>query len=126
MNEGARMVAEAITGRDFATVVVAGKAYTVTPPTVRKLAGAASHLSCMGDEKTFGDVIRSMSSLNESAKALSWFIEGNESLWERLADGTLDEVATALEKCMSLVSVEGFTKLSVLARSVAELTAKPK
>lgn len=126
MNEGARMVSEAITGRDFATVVVAGKAYTVTPPTVRKLAGAVSHLSCMGDEKTFGDVIRSMSSLNESAKALSWFIEGNESLWERLADGTLDEVATALEKCMSLVSVEGFTKLSILARSVAELTAKPK
>lgn len=120
------MVSEAITGRDFATVVVAGKAYTVTPPTVRKLAGAASHLSCMGDEKTFGDVIRSMSSLNESAKALSWFIQGDESLAEELSGGTLDEVVQALESCYSLVSTEGFTKLSVLAKNVAELTAKPK
>ena len=120
------MVAEAITGRDFATVVVAGKAYTVMPPTVRKLAGAASHLSCMGYEKTFGDVIRSMSDMGESAKALSWFIQGNESLWEKLSEGTLDEVVNALELCFSLVSVEGFTRLSILAKSVAELTARPK
>lgn len=126
MNKGAKMIAGAMSGKDYATVLVAGKAYTIMPPTIRKIAGAASHLSCMGDEKTFGDVIRSMSDLNEAAKALSWFIEGNESLWERLSDGTLEEVASALEKCLSLVSVEGFTKLSASAKSVAWLTAKPK
>lgn len=120
------MIADAMTGHDYVTVIIAGKAYTVTPPTIRRISGAASHLSCIGDEKTFGEVIRSMSNLNESAKALSWLIEGNESLWERLADGTLDEIATALEECLSLISVEGFTKLSVSAKSVAELTAKPR
>lgn len=120
------MIADALTGRDFTTVVVAGKAYTVKAPTIRRIAGAAAHLSCMGDEKTFADVIQSMSQLNEVAKALSWFIEGDESIWEELAHGTLDEVTVALSECFSLVSVKGFTKLLDLTRNVANLTAKLK
>ena len=126
MNNGAKMIADALTGRDFITVVVAGKAYTVTPPTIRRIAGATAHLSCMGNEKTFADVIRSMSRLDEAAKALSWFIEGDESIWEELAHGTLEEVAAALEECFSLVSVKGFTRLSDSARNGANLTAKSK
>lgn len=120
------MISEAMTGRDFVTVVVAEKAYTVTPPTIRRIAGAAGHLSCMGDEKTFADIIRSMSDMGESAKALSWFIQGNESLWEKLSDGSMEEIAEALEKCLSLISVKDFTRLSALTRNVAMLAAKPK
>lgn len=45
MNQGAKIVSESIIGSDFRTVFVAGKAYTVYPPTVHKLAGAISHLS---------------------------------------------------------------------------------
>lgn len=126
MNKGAKLVSEALLGSDFVTVVVAGKAYTVHPPTIKRIAGAAGHLSCMGNESTFADVVKSLSNLNESAKALSWFIQGDESLSEELSNGTLDEMTQALESCFSFVSVDDFTKLSVLAKNVAELTAKPK
>lgn len=126
MNKGAKLVSEAMSGMDFVTVVVAGKAYTIYPPTIRRIAGSARYLSCIGDEKTFADVIKSLSEMNGAAKALSWFIQGDESLAEELSGGTLDEVVQALESCYSLVSTEGFTKLSVLAKNVAELTAKPK
>lgn len=126
MNKGAKLVSEALLGRDFVTVVVDGKAYTVHPPTIKRISGAASHLSCMGDEKTFADIVKSLSNLDEATKSLSWFIKGDESLNEELSNGTFDEVVQALELCFSMVSVECFTKLSVLAKNVAELTAKPK
>ena len=45
MNKGAKVISEAILGRDFRTVVIAGKAYTVHPPTIERMAGAISHLS---------------------------------------------------------------------------------
>ncbi len=126
MNKGARMVCDALLGLDFKTVVVAGKPYTVSPPTIRRIAGAARHLSCFGGEKTFSDVIRSLSSLEESAKALSWLIQGDGLLWEELAGGGIEEVAAALEAGFSLVSVAGFLRLSASARNVAGLAAKPK
>lgn len=45
MNQGAKIISESIIGSDFRTVFVGGKAYTVYPPTIHKLAGAISHLS---------------------------------------------------------------------------------
>lgn len=126
MNKGARMVADAILMRDFVTVVVAGKAYTVTPPTIRRIAGAARHLSVLGGEETIADVIRSLASVTEAASALSWLIGGDENLSDELAEGTMDEVADALETALSLISVKGFRKLSGSARNVTDLTARPR
>lgn len=126
MNKGAKMVCDALLMRDFVTVVVAGKPYTVKPPTIRVIAGAAGCLSCLGNEESFSDILRSLSDMGKASEALSWFIAGDDTMKDELSEGTVEEVTDALEACFSLVSVEGFTKLSILARNVAELAARRK
>lgn len=126
MGEASRIVNSAIIGKDFETVFVNGKAYTIHPLTIRKIAGAGYYLSGLGDGDTVGDMIRSLKDIRSVSRALSWVIQGDESLAEELSHGTLDEVVDALEAGSRMISVENFCKLSNLARSVASLTARQR
>lgn len=121
-----KIVAGAIIGIDFKVVVVNGKAYAIHPPTIAKIAGAASYLSDIEGGETLQDILMSLTSIESATKALSWLIAGNESLSEELAQGTLEEVVSALEQGLMLISAENFIKLSLLARSVQKVIAKLK
>lgn len=120
------MVSAAILGLDGETVMVAGRAYHILPPTIRKIAQAAYHLSDMSEAETMRELIMSVGNMNPICRALSCMVRGDESLADELMDGTMDEVVSALETAYSLASVENFWKLSGLARNVANLTAKQK
>lgn len=126
MSKGSRLVTDAILGMDSKTVIVNNKVYFVPSPTIYRLAGAGRYLSGFGEEKTITDIFRSVGDSMNLCKALSWLICGNAKLATELSKGTVDEVVTALEDAYSLLSVENFTKLSVLARNVAVLIANPK
>lgn len=121
-----KIVAGAIVGLDFKVVVVNGKAYAIHPPTIAKIAGAASYLSDIEGGETLQDILMSLTSIESATKALSWLIAGNESLSEELSQGTLEEVVSALEQGLMLISAENFIKLSLLARSVQKVIAKLK
>lgn len=121
-----KIVAGAIVGIDFKVVVVNGKAYAIHPPTIAKIAGAASYLSDIEGGETLQDILMSLTSIESATKALSWLIAGNESLSEELSQGTLEEVVSALEQGLMLISAENFIKLSLLARSVQKVIAKLK
>ena len=60
MNQGAKIASESIIGSDFRTVFVDGKAYTVYPPTVHKLAGAISNLSDIQEADNLKEVLLSL------------------------------------------------------------------
>lgn len=124
--DATKIVAGAIVGLDFKVVVVNGKAYAIHPPTIAKIAGAASYLSDIEGGETLQDILMSLTSIESATKALSWLIAGNESLSEELAQGTLEEVVSALEQGLMLISAENFIKLSLLARSVQKVIAKLK
>lgn len=126
MSKASKIVSSSILGRDFEVVCINGKAYVILPPTIKKIAGASYCLSDVGDAESIGDIVRTIKDINVAAKALSWFINGDESIAEELCDGTLDEVVEALIVGFSLISTENFFKLSVLAKNVANLTAKAK
>ena len=121
-----KIVAGAIIGLDFKVVVVNGKAYAIHPPTIAKIAGAASYLSDIEGGETLQDILMSLTSIESATKALSWLIAGNESLSEELSQGTLEEVLSALEQGLMLISAENFIKLSLLAKSVRKVIAKLK
>ena len=53
-------------------------------------------------------------------------MKDDDSLFEELSQGTLDELVDAISEAYSLISVESFTKLSTLARNVSSLVAKQK
>ena len=122
----AKIVSSAILGMDFKVVIVNGKSYIVTPPTIKKIAGAAYWLSDVKDGKDMRELLASINNVDPLAHALSWFIQGNDSLFEELSNGTLDEVIDGLESAYSLLSTKNFLRLSVLAKNVASLTAKQR
>lgn len=125
-NNAAKVVSAAILGLDGETVVIAGHAYHILPPTIKKIAQAAYHLSDMGDAETLKGLFVSIGRPEPLCRALSCMIKGDESLCEQIMEGTMEEVAEALEVAYSLASVENFWKLSALARNVASLTAKQR
>ena len=124
--EGAKLISEAISGRDFVTVIVNGKSYRVDSPTIFKLSGASSYLSMFGDEKTVADIFRSVGDSRKLACALSWMIAGNESLADELSNGTFDESVNALCESFELISIQNFMMLSSLAKNVGRMIAKPR
>ena len=103
MNKGARIISESIIGSDFRTVFVAGKVYTVYPPTIHKLAGAISYLSGVQEADNLKDVLLSLGKSEAYSKALSWLIAGDESLSEELAKGTYEENVNALDEALSMI-----------------------
>lgn len=122
----AKIVSSAILGMNFRVVIVNGKSYTIPPPTIKKIAGAAYWLSDVKEGENVRELLASINNVEPLAHALSWFIQGNDSLFEELSNGTLDEVVDGLESAYSLLSTKNFLKLSVLAKNVANLTAKQR
>lgn len=122
----AKIVSAAILGLDGETVLIAGRAYHILPPTIKRLAQAAFYLSDMEEVDTLKGLIMSVGKPEPLCNALSCLIRGNESLCGDLMEGTMEELTEALEVAYSLASVENFWKLSALARNVANLTAKQK
>lgn len=124
--KASKLVSGAILGLDGETVIVAGKAYYVSPPTIRRIAQAAYYLSDIEEANTMRELFASIGDIKCVCCALSCLIGGDESLTEGLMEGTMEEVTEALETAYSLASVENFYKLSALARNVANLTAKQR
>lgn len=126
MNKAAKEVGAAIIRMDFRTVVIGGKGYTILPPTIDRLAGAGYYCAGAKEGADIREVLLSMADAKSWAHALSWLIEGNDSLSNTFIKADANEVIDALIEGLSLISIENFLKLSVLMRNVARLTAKPK
>ena len=126
MNQGAKIISESIIGTDFRTVFVAGKAYTVYPPTIHKLSGAISCLAGVKEADNLKEVLLSLGESEAYSKALSWLITDDESLSEELANGTYEENVDALDEAFSLIDSKVFLKAVSLAKNVSLLAAKPR
>lgn len=125
-NKASKIVNAAVLGKDFETVFVNSKAYVIHPPTIHKIAGTGYYLSDLKEDVTIMDMLRSLKDVGVASRALSWLIQGDENLSEDLSHGTFEEVVEALATGLSMISAENFYKLSVLAKNVAQLTAKQR
>ena len=122
----AKIVNSSIIGSDFKTIVVNNKSYIISPPTIHRIAGAGYYLANFPECNTLHDILVSLKDMENAAHALSWFIKGNDSLFDELLKGTFKEIVEGLEIAFSLISAENFYKLSILAKNVQNLTAKQK
>lgn len=80
--DGAMMIASAIIGLDYKTVIVNDKSYIIEPPTIAKIAGASYWLCDYGEGTTLRDILKCLSKAENLAKALSWLIQENDELSE--------------------------------------------
>lgn len=126
MSKASKLVADAILGEDSVTTMVNGRAYYVSPPTIIKLVKAAKYLDSFEEGKSPGEILCMMKDLGDACKALSVFIQGDESISDELSKGKLEDVVNGLQKAYSLISIKDFQKLSILAKSAARMIAKPR
>lgn len=126
MSKASKLVADAILGEDAVTIIVDGKVYYVSPPTIIKLVKAAKYLDSFEEGKTLAEVLGMLKNLDDACKALSVFIQGDESISDELSKGTLEEVVNGLQTAYSLISIKDFQTLSILAKSAARMIAKPR
>ena len=124
---GADLVGAAILGKESKTVIINGRPYFLKPPTIRKIAGAGVALGDFGaDGGNLGDILKAMRDTEKAARALSWLINGDDSLTEELKDGTLDQITNGIAEAVKMIGIEDFQRLSDLSRSVRRLIANPK
>ena len=126
MSKASKLVADAILGEDSVTTMVNGKTYCISPPTIIKLVKAAKYLDSFEEGKTLAEVLCMLKNLDDACKALSVFIQGDESISDELSKGTLEEVVNGLQTAYSLISIKDFQTLSILAKSAARMIAKPR
>jgi hypothetical protein len=126
MSKASKLVADAILGEDSVTIMVNGKTYCISPPTIIKLVKAAKYLDSFEEGKTLAEVLCMLKNLDDACKALSVFIQGDESISDELSKGTLEEVVNGLQTAYSLISIKDFQTLSILAKSAARMIAKPR
>lgn len=126
MSKASKLVADAILGEDSVTIMVNGKTYCISPPTIIKLVKAAKYLNSFEEGKTLAEVLGMLKNLYDACKALSVFIQGDESISDELSKGTLEEVVNGLQTAYSLISIKDFQTLSILAKSAARMIAKPR
>ena len=108
------------------TTIGTGTVYYVSPPTIIKLVKAAKYLDSFEEGNTLSEVLGMLKNLNDACKALSVFIQGDESISDELSKGTLEEVVNGLQTAYSLISIKDFQTLSILAKSAARMIAKPR
>ena len=126
MSKASKLVADAILGEDSVTIMVNGKTYCISPPTIIKLVKAAKYLNSFEEGKTLAEVLGMLKNLDDACKALSIFIQGDESISDELSKGTFEEVVNGLQTAYSLISIKDFQTLSILAKSAARMIAKPR
>ena len=126
MSKASKLVADAILGEDSVTIMVNGKTYCISPPTIIKLVKAAKYLDSFEEGKTLAEVLCMLKNLDDACKALSVFIQGDESISDELSKGTFEEVVNGLQTAYSLISIKDFQTLSILAKSAARMIAKPR
>lgn len=126
MSKASKLVADAILGEDSVTIMVNGKTYCISPPTIIKLVKAAKYLNSFEEGKTLAEVLGMLKNLYDACKALSIFIQGDEFISDELSKGTFEEVVNGLQTAYSLISIKDFQTLSILAKSAARMIAKPR
>lgn len=112
MNKGAKVISQSIIGNDFRTIIVNKKGYTIYPPTIHSLSNAISYLCDVREGETLREILLSLADLKYYAHALSWFINGDDSLFEELSKGTYEECVNGVEEAISMIDVSVFRKLS--------------
>ena len=128
MEKAAKLIADAITGNDFKTIIVNDKPYTIYPPTINKMSGAISCLSVLDipESGTLKEMLMLCKDMGAFSKALSWAIKGDDSLSNELSQGTHEEVVDGLNVVFSLISAKVFLTAVNLMKSASLLAARPR
>lgn len=139
-NEAAKLVTESILGVDFQTVFIAGKPYTIYPPTIKIVCRGLKEWSSVDIELNKEENI-SLANIPDNApimlKGLAFFVIGDVQDWEDRSNALYEEwingtpsvtVKEMFEACKivcGLLGVNDFFGCAALLKNVVMMAAKP-
>jgi hypothetical protein len=137
MNEAAKIISESLSGTNFKTVLLAGKAYTIYPPTIKIISRALGPLSQieMNEKQNELSVIGEIpSNAPHIIKSISAFIIGDVKNWrwkayrlgKQLEKATPSELNEALKAAVGLIQGQDFFDCAALAQNVVKMAASQK
>ena len=123
--DAVKLVSGEILGINSETVSIGGEVYVMNPPTIRRLVGASMYLGGVSSFENVTELVRAVAS-DDLARALSWLVQGDESMTEKFLDCDVNEVALGVVVGINMIDPGNFTALSALARNARSLIAKPR
>ena len=133
MNEAAKLISDSILGVAFKTITVRGKAYTLTPPTIKTIAKAIRHFSKVGIDGEYSRV----SVLSEVPGNYKYIVNGLCMLLSKgnfikyhylriTLNPTNTELRDAVKTAIDMMGGEAFFECAASVKQVSVIAAKQK
>ena len=137
MNEAAKIISESLSGSNFKTVLLAGKAYTIYPPTIKIIVRALGALSKvdMNEKQSELSIIGEIpSNAPHIIKGISAFIVGDVNNWrwkahrlgKRLYKATPKELNEAFKAIIELIQGKDFFDCAAYVQNVVKMAANQR
>ncbi len=138
MNEGAQLVSEALLGLDVKTIILAGKGYSVKPPTIKNMCLGLNEWAKIDlnlkDQTNLSLVTQIPEISKHQLKGISLFIESDIKLADKIYNEWInndpsisqDEIDIAVDTILGLIDKEKVFRNAQLCLSAAKIIAKPK
>ena len=137
MNKAAKLVSNSLLDQQFVTKHIAGKTYTIYPPTIRVLCRAISQFSLIGMDGTYNrlDVLAEMpQNVPYILRGLAYLIVGEKPFGRyrsfvvahRLSKATLEELRECVDAILPLLGGDDFFACAASLKSIAKVAAQEK
>ncbi|WP_321437255.1 hypothetical protein [uncultured Bacteroides sp.] len=137
MNEAAKIISESLSGTNFKTVLLAGKAYTIYPPTIKIVVRALGPLSKVdiNEKQSELSIIGEIpSNAPHIIKGISAFIVGDVNNWrwkahrlgKQLEKATPKELNEAFKAIIELIQGKDFFDCAAYVQNVVKMAANQR
>ena len=127
--DAAELVSSALIGNDYRTVVLGEHSYVIPSPTIKRLSGAAYYISQIKINKKDSsvlDVLMAAKDFTNMSLALSYFVNGDESLRDTFNECKYEEVVRAVNVAFSMIDIQDFQIAVSLIKCAGGLIARQR
>ena len=138
MNEAAQLVSGALLGLDVKTIILAGKGYSVKPPTIKTMCLGLNEWAKIDlnlkDQTNLSLVTQIPEISKHQLKGISRFIESDIKLADKMYNEWInndpsvspDEINIAVDTILGLIDKENVFRSAQLSLSAAKIIGRPK
>lgn len=137
-NEGAQLVSKSLLGLDVKTIILAGKGYSVKPPTIKTMCLGLNEWAKIDlnlkDQTNLSLVTQIPEISKHQLRGISRFIESDIQLADKMYNDwinndpsvTQDEISIAIDTILELIGTDVFFKYAQYCLSATKIIARPK
>lgn len=135
MDNGSKIVSDAILGEDLKFITIGGKVYNMKPPSIKVILATIRHLSKVSLKNESYSKISIMAEYPKNTdyivRGIAVLVLGEDGrkakrLAKKFKNGTFDELLVAFQEAIKLMGCESFFAIAQSAKNLNQMAAKPK